>query len=418
MKSTSLIPKVKKKENANLPLKFESLFRQFESLELVMATNGRRGNFKTVAEIEKLMRKTAAGKFDMKLFGQILFLYPTSYSVKWTEGKTTRKAAAAQWIMSLRANLTEDLNGYVVLTPTCEPTAPYMSSPTKLISPVKGQRKPENLDYIPKSPTKSPVKPLMRVATSAAGPRLDVERQKLRNAIFKFLIFDFIRQKHADYVEQLGIEWTSEDYYVDFDPNEYEVPEAEIPKQPKKLVQRSIHEFLLTDPPKEQTPPPKKPLGPRAMAAQAAQDARAAQAAPIKSPPKSIVPATPKSRQRLQFERIKEKELKLKEEQAKIDPQAQRRRELLEHLEKRVFPVLQHEYLKNDSRSLTHLFKELKKSIPSLLRHDFTEMANLLADISPAHFEFQTVKTTQYLKLVDRDFNKVAASISAELIRF
>ncbi|KAI6223196.1 hypothetical protein M3Y95_00863800 [Aphelenchoides besseyi] len=418
MRSTCLIPDVKKKENATLPSKFQSLFRQFESLELVMATNGRRGNFKTAAEIEKLMRKTAAGKFDMKLFGQILYLYPTSYNVKWTEGKTTRKAAAAQWILSLRANLTEDLNGYVVLTPTCEPTAPYMSSPTKLISPVKGQRKPENLDYIPKSPTKSPVKPLMRVATSVAGPRLDVERQKLRNSIFKFLIFDFIRQKHADYVKQLGGKFTSRTTTWTSIRTSTKFRKLRFQKSPRNWHSDQSTSFLLTDPPKEQTPPPKKPLGPRALAAQAAQDARAAQAAPIKSPPKTIVPAIPKSRQRLQFERIKEKEMKLKEEEAKIDHEAQRRRELLEHLEKRVFPVLQHEYLKNDSRSLTHLFKELKKSIPNLLRHDFTEMASLLADISPAHFEFQTVKTTQYLKLVERDFNKVAASISAELNKF
>ncbi|KAI6238785.1 hypothetical protein M3Y99_00660600 [Aphelenchoides fujianensis] len=416
-----------KKAEFKLPPKLEQLYEQFCEVDTVAQRRFTKGAF-TLEDVRKSRAKAESNlpKITEETIGRILHLYPASFAVKRVEEKSLLPASKMQYVLKIRATISNDLDGYYEEQP-CLPLSPKkgeprpMSVPAGLVSPVKGARKQPNLDYIPKSPTKSPVKPQMRPACAPDRLYFQPWRRECRALIFKYKLYEYLRAEHAKFLREQGIETNNNEdgrpirFHREFEAAAIApVPSAPLPVPPKALAQKSMMDYLKPVTPSKQVTPPPKPLGPRAQMRQLA----AATKAPIKSPP-AAVKLTPRSREKLQFERLLLKQEKRAAEEAARDPEAERRAALLEKLHTRVLPLLSSQYgAKRVSCGMAALCKTLQNSLSTLHEAEFKEMAALLTEVTPTHFSIRRMFGKEYLQLSSASaaaFDEIPKLVEAEL---
>ncbi|KAI6183622.1 CDT1 Geminin-binding domain-like-containing protein [Aphelenchoides bicaudatus] len=416
--------KVLKTSKLRLPTKFERLYELFNEMEQVCMAMFTRKQQITLDAVRRVVAKNAPKylpSLTSEVLAKIVHVYPKAYTIKLTQ-KAGKSGEPVKHQYVLVPNLRDDLSPYYT-KPVETPSKGQLKFESSLVmpSPPVSPQKVRQFgasDYVARSPKKSPIKPVMRCARLDFGPKFEPWRQKCRSSIFKFMLFEFLKEKHQEYLDEIDVEFEEAGanlFHPEFLMNHLpEIPRAKLPVAEKSAIQKTMKDYVLSvqDPIlnsiEKVTQRLKSPVKIKKEIKE--EEATVPVKAEVKTPMKSKMNL---------LERIREKERAKKEAESARDIVTEKRLSQLEELKIRALGIIYSEYKQRTSMELTALYQRLKFSIIGLRQEDFNGIVDILAEVATGHFELDTVSSNnrRYLKMLNKDVAQITQIVEDEIHR-
>ncbi|KAE9546956.1 hypothetical protein FO519_009833 [Halicephalobus sp. NKZ332] len=395
---------VKKAKTWSLPSKHENLCEAFKAMDRHVAICKAMGKKITFEDVQKNVQRKTHKDFTVSMLSQIIGVYPSSYFVKYQEHRAAfgKNTPGRKFDLVLEPNLKTDLESYWIPgSPKKTQNIVQFGTPVKLTSVCSSPKK--NSDFVPLSPRKSPTKaiPQQRELRTVVGDRLEAWRAACRLSIFRYKLFQQVRDSHLAFLEKIGESNENFEegiFHKEFDLESVPDPVAgELPQIP----QRSIKEFI--------TPVSNKFVLPEVVSTNLDR---------LKSPEKPThsangkVPLSPTkfagdTPKLSLYERIMLKQKKNEERMAPIRMAREKRMRQLEGLEEVLYAVWNvFARLKPKTTStVADMTMRVGRDCGKLCGEEISEHLELLCEVAPRFFEIYGagIHGHKYMRLISSD---------------
>uniref|UniRef100_A0A0K0DU48 CDT1 domain-containing protein n=1 Tax=Strongyloides stercoralis TaxID=6248 RepID=A0A0K0DU48_STRER len=426
-KADRLNQEIKDVYDKELPSYLRKLLSIFESTDNILAlqlSHSKRSALDDVIEsVKKKMNKAVL----IKHYAQILYLYKQSYKITLEKpynplGMFKHKSNKEEYI--IEPNLEDDLTGYY--TPSTPPRTkpPKIDyTPTKLISPMKGTSRRSPTKKLLSTPVKNQIEPITQ-------PRLEPWRLICRRKIFKYFLYNFLLDKHDEFLKTKGIFLSPEDrsklkrFHPDFVVEGVDdVPEFELPKPAiinDDVTKKTVKDYFDSI----ETSPLRLPES----VLKTVEILRSPEKKALLVNKKGSIPLTPtkfkEQKQEIQsgkklslLERIKLKEEHKKRMAMSKDPENEARQGKLEKLEKSFLKHVSAYYgiKRCTSVAVDELMDKLIYSMKSINREQCMDLISFVCEIAPDHFTMNVVRGKKYLKMAPTSLNQLMDIVKKEM---
>ncbi|CAD5206298.1 unnamed protein product [Bursaphelenchus okinawaensis] len=367
-----------------LPKNLASVHKMFNEVEKVVMMRFSLGQRITLELLKKNVAINSKKALTEDLMGKILAIYPKSYHIELKKDTTTKPGQPLRFDLFIKPNLKDDLSPYynedLVPKSPVKPRQLY-TVPTGLVSP---RKKPQNLDYIPKSPMKSPRKgqavPLPREVKTSLGPKFEGWRKDCREVVMKYHLHQHLLEEHKKFLDKNECEGLKEgNFHPDFVVDTIDVPPLALPKPKLPKKQLTMMDYLSKVP----------ATGILKSVEKVTEE--------LKSPEKKLkvdkenektevtdktVKPKPTAKMSL-LERIKQKAKEAEELEKKKDPVLLERISALESLKLNILSVICSEYNNRTSMDITELYKRVHFSLQTR-KDKFEHIVTVLSEIAPS----------------------------------